>query len=276
MKISIITVSFNAAKTIEQTISSVVNQTYKDIEFIIIDGGSTDGTVDIIKRYDDRIAFWCSESDNGIYDAMNKGIEKSTGDYIQIIGSDDCLYSHDTIQKVVDSLDAETDIFSAARYEVDEEKKIQILATNKTAQYYKRGVLPWMPHTGIFVKGSYMKENLFDTSYKVAADYKFILKAYMDKNVKFQYVDYPVAFFSLSGVSNNFSSELQAENHRLCLELQLAKNIGVDGFVYNKKSLKSIVKDILSKMNLLTAIQCTLGKWEKHQCNNEICRWCGR
>ena len=89
--ISIITVSYNAVKTIEQTISSVVNQSYSNIEYIIIDGGSTDGTVDIIKKYEDRIAYWVSEPDGGIYDAMNKGIKVATGDYIQIIGADDFL-----------------------------------------------------------------------------------------------------------------------------------------------------------------------------------------
>lgn len=80
--ISIITVSYNAVKTIEQTIYSIVNQTYTDIEYIIIDGGSTDGTVDIIKKYSDRISRWVSEDDDGIYHAMNKGLALATGEYV--------------------------------------------------------------------------------------------------------------------------------------------------------------------------------------------------
>ena len=91
LKISIVTVSYNAAETIEQTISSVVNQTYENIEYIIIDGGSTDGTVDIIRKYEDRIAYWVSEPDKGIYDAKNKGIDAATGDYIYFLGADDIL-----------------------------------------------------------------------------------------------------------------------------------------------------------------------------------------
>ena len=88
-KISVVTVSYNAVTTIEETILSVVNQTYKNIEYIIIDGGSTDGTVDIIKKYADRIDYWVSEPDKGIYDAMNKGIVKSTGEWIHFLNAGD-------------------------------------------------------------------------------------------------------------------------------------------------------------------------------------------
>ena len=87
--ISVVTVSYNAIATIEQTILSVINQKYSAIEYIIIDGGSTDGTVDIIKKYEDKISYWVSERDNGIYDAMNKGIRHATGKIVGIINSDD-------------------------------------------------------------------------------------------------------------------------------------------------------------------------------------------
>ena len=86
-KISVVTVSYNAVETIEETILSIINQTYDKVEYIIIDGGSTDGTVDIIKKYADHLAYWVSEPDKGIYDAMNKGIDVATGDYINFMNS---------------------------------------------------------------------------------------------------------------------------------------------------------------------------------------------
>ena len=99
--ISVVTVSYNAVSTIEQTILSVINQTYPHIEYIIIDGGSTYGTVDIIKKYADKIAYWVSEPDKGIYDAMNKGIKVATGEWINFMNSGDCLYRNDTIEKIL-------------------------------------------------------------------------------------------------------------------------------------------------------------------------------
>lgn len=90
--ISVVTVSYNAVGTIEQTLLSVINQTYPNIEYIIIDGGSTDGTVDIIKKYADEIVYWISEPDKGIYDAMNKGIKKANGEWINFINAGDSYY----------------------------------------------------------------------------------------------------------------------------------------------------------------------------------------
>ena len=102
-KITIITVTLNAANTLHETIESVISQEYNgDLEYIIIDGGSTDGTVDIIKSYDSRITFWVSEPDYGLYHAMNKGIERATGDIVGIINGDDYYYPG-VMQKVVDA-----------------------------------------------------------------------------------------------------------------------------------------------------------------------------
>ena len=97
MKISVVTVCYNSVNTIEETMLSVLNQTYPDIEYIIIDGGSTDGTVDIIRKYAARLGYWISEPDKGIYDAMNKGIAAATGDYINFMNSGDMFASNDVL-----------------------------------------------------------------------------------------------------------------------------------------------------------------------------------
>jgi glycosyltransferase involved in cell wall biosynthesis len=96
--ISIITVSYNNQDGLEQTIQSIINQTYKNIEYIIIDGGSTDGTVEIIKKYEDNIEFWTSESDNGIFDAMNKGLSHAHGEWVHYLNSSDVYFSHTTLE----------------------------------------------------------------------------------------------------------------------------------------------------------------------------------
>ena len=100
-KITIVTISYNIVTYIEKTILSVVNQTYPNIEYIVIDGGSTDGTLDVIKKYSDKITYWVSESDKGIYDAMNKGIDAATGDWINFMNAGDVFYHNNVIDEII-------------------------------------------------------------------------------------------------------------------------------------------------------------------------------
>ena len=100
MKYSIITVNYNNKEGLRQTIESVIHQTFRDFEFIVIDGGSTDGSADVLKEYDAQITYWVSEKDNGIYNAMNKGIAKATGDYLNFMNSGDCFYTSDVLESV--------------------------------------------------------------------------------------------------------------------------------------------------------------------------------
>ena len=173
-KISIITVCFNSADTIEHTIISVINQSYKNIEYIIIDGGSTDGTLEIIRKYEEYISYWVSEPDKGIYDAMNKGIKAATGEIIAFINSDD-WYADGAVKTVVEKFrETNADAVHAIVKLVKNGNIVGEFGRNpKLEDFFCKMVIP---HPATFVRASVVKEELFDTSYKIAADYDLLLK----------------------------------------------------------------------------------------------------
>jgi len=120
MKYSIITVNFNNKEGLRQTIESVIHQTYRDFEFIVIDGGSTDGSVDVLKEYDSQIDYWVSEPDGGIYQGMNKGIKKASGEYLNFMNSGDCFYSSDVLE-IVTSYQSGADFIVGKDYHYNNE-----------------------------------------------------------------------------------------------------------------------------------------------------------
>lgn len=166
--ISVVTVCFNAVKDIEKTILSVINQTYENIEYIIIDGGSTDGTVDVIKKYADRITYWVSEPDKGIYDAMNKGIRVATGEWINFMNAGDEFYSSITLSDV--SFDSNyLCIYGNALYYNDKEEW-SVIAKDVNSI---RNNMP-NTHQAFFIQMKIVKQNLFDLTYRYAADYNMV------------------------------------------------------------------------------------------------------
>lgn len=217
MRISIITAVYNGSRTIEQTIQSVLNQSHQDTEYIIIDGGSTDGTQDIIKRYEDKIAYWVSEPDKGIYDAMNKGILMATGDVIALLNSDD-WYEPGTLEKVncyfeaenIDMLDGEINRIYGDLC-VNYYKPFQNTLTD---EIHVRMIYN---HPALFVmKKVYDEIGLFNLDYKIAADYEWILRAH---NLGFQIKVVPDIFtnFRMGGASSR--TECIEETRRVSLSL---------------------------------------------------------
>lgn len=282
-KITIVTATFNSAKTLEQTITSIVAQDYPNIEYIIVDGSSVDGTLDIIKKYEGMIDLrWISEPDAGIYDAFNKGIDMATGDYIHFLGSDDSMCNAHTISSVVKQLENDTDILSAPIKVIDEKSGREYLGCNQyymDKANYHGGMIP---HPGMFVKTSLMEKYKFDTSYKIAADYKFFLQCYYDDSIHFKYISEPVVFFAKSG-SSSVLSKCWEENNRLYSELGLPFHApSLDGpFLF-----ECLVRKILWRLGVLApALQLadfvirgvkSRFIWQKHTCDNPVCRWCGR
>lgn len=204
MKISIITISYNSVKTIEDTIQSVLSQSYANIEYIIIDGGSTDGTLDILKKYSDKISKVISEPDKGIYDAMNKGVALATGDVVGIINSDDFYVSDSVVANIVKkfedtSLDA---CYGDIEYvdRVDSQKKVRkwVAGEYQKSKLYS-GWIP--PHPAFFVKREmYTKYGVFNLDFKIAADYELMLR-FLFKGIKIEYVPQKLVYMREGGFS---------------------------------------------------------------------------
>ena len=172
--VSVITVVRNGEKSLRQTIQSVLNQTYSNIEYIIIDGCSTDKTLEIIKSFDDRIAYWLSEPDKGIYDAMNKGIASSSGEWIHLLNADDRYDTNLVLEKAVNTLDkSKTNYFTLALEFADGKQKLQKF----DYQAWKLYILPRLPHPALIVaKRQYEEIGLYNTYWRVAADCDLILR----------------------------------------------------------------------------------------------------
>jgi len=195
--ITVITVVYNGEKYLEETIQSVLNQTYDNVEYIIIDGGSTDGTLDIIKKYEHAIDYWVSEKDKGIYDAMNKGIMLSKGQLIGIINSDD-FYNIDTIEKVVQKIvNKKIDIIYGNIILVDRAKKF---IEKRKAKDWKLFFGMSLNHPAVFVSKELYKMKMYNITYKMAADYEFLLFM-KTKNKTFFYLNDILAYMRDGGVS---------------------------------------------------------------------------
>lgn len=205
MLITIVTVSYNAASVIEETIKSVLNQSYKYIEYIIIDGGSTDGTIDIIKKYADNLSCWISEPDKGIYDAMNKGINKANGKWINFMNAGDSFIDNNVIEKVALSINSNYGVTFGDTIINKNGQRIIHKANpfyNKKKLHHKMG----FNHQSTFVRTDLAKKYLFDLNYKLAADYNMIISLYRT-GIKFKQLDFTIALYDLNGISNQKTFE---------------------------------------------------------------------
>ncbi|MBW7888007.1 MAG: glycosyltransferase [Bacteroidetes bacterium] len=208
-KVSIITVCKNSEKTIERTILSVLNQTYRDIEYIIIDGASTDATTAIIKKYEPQFGGRLkviSERDAGIYDAMNKGIKCSTGELIGIINSDD-WYNNTIVEVMADVFQQYKDAVLYGYLNHWEDGKIKFIQNNT----HETLPVQMIPHPSCFVPLKlYQKYGMYNTKYAICADYEFMLRLFT-RDVPFQYVSSAEANFSHLGVSTQLNLKSSRE-----------------------------------------------------------------
>ena len=206
MKVSIITITYNSAETIEDTIQSVLSQDYSDIEYIIIDGASKDGTLEIIERYRNSISTVISERDKGIYDAMNKGVQKATGDVIGILNSDDFYADASVISDLVRTMQlTESDACYADLVYVDRHDTNRIIRSWKSGDYrqghFLRGWMP--PHPTFFVKRSiYETHGTYSLELRSAADYELMLRFIHKHAISLSYLPRVITKMRTGGQSN--------------------------------------------------------------------------
>lgn len=230
MKVSIVTAAYNSAKTLNDTIVSVLKQSYDDIEYWIIDGCSTDGTLDIIRKYEKAFngrLKWISEKDNGIYDAMNKGIMNSTGDIVGILNSDDFFTSDDVIERIVENFNDDVDAIYGDIHFV---KNNQL---DKCVRYYSGSIFrSWMvklgfmpPHPSFYIRKSiYDKYGLYSTKYRIAADFEYVARVCYKHNIRTKYIHLDFVTMRLGGIST------KSYSHRLIIlkeTIDACKRLGI-------------------------------------------------
>lgn len=231
MKISIITVCYNSEKTIRKTIDSVIHQDYNNIEYIIIDGLSNDNTLNIINEYSHKISKIISEKDNGIYDAINKGISMSTGDIVGILNSDDIFYDNNTIsciaEKFNNSFDLESIIGDIVFVKPNGNVHRHYSALNWTPNKFAWGLMP--PHPTFYCKRNvFEKLGSYRNDFKIAADYELLIRFLLVNKISYEYIPKILVKMNLGGVSTkNLSSNLRInkEVFRACKLNKIDTNI---------------------------------------------------
>ena len=198
-KIYFMTTAYNAEKTLEPTLLSIIDQSYSNIEYIVIDGGSTDGTLNIIQKYQNRLSYWNSEPDRGIYDAMNKGIAIATGEWINFMNCGDSFLDKETIQNIFSSNWQNTDIIYG-----DTELKFKSRSIVYKSDLTKINRKMPFCHQSCFIRTSLLKQYPFDLTFKLCSDYHQIYRLYQE-NKKFHYVPIVIASYEAEAGSSSTS-----------------------------------------------------------------------
>ncbi|ABL02605.1 glycosyl transferase, family 2 [Candidatus Ruthia magnifica str. Cm (Calyptogena magnifica)] len=247
--ITVVTVVFNGDKFLEETIKSVIKQTYGNIEYIIIDGGSTDRTVDIIKKYEDKIAYWVSEKDDGIADAFNKGVMAAKGEYINFQGDSDGFYSTCALEKVFNNVNTKEDVLISAKVQRVDINGKELYVSKHVSNFNKKSLLFRMsiPHQGLFTHKSYFeKYGLFDVNNVFCMDYEHLLRSYhhfpkvLTKNII-------VARWRADGLNNDRILEIFKEYCQIKNNNKVASNLFLY-FIKYWSLLKFYIKTLLKKI----------------------------
>lgn len=254
--VTVITIVYNDYLHIEKTILSVLNQTYTNVEYIIVDGGSSDGTLDIIRKYEQAIDYWTSERDAGIYDAMNKGIILAAGTWINFMNSGDLFYENKTISAIIKNsmLDLDLALIYGNTNRVSDNTLYLANIKKAPSDFTLDDLLMKMPicHQSIFFSlWSFKHLGLYDTSYKICADHDWLIKARLN-NCKSKYLSFCISSYNMDGISS--SSIFNRERERLKIALvHFDKKFKPKLYIRVLISvIKLPIKFSLSKLNLLS------------------------
>lgn len=246
MKVSIITINYNNVDGLEKTIESVINQTHNDIEYLVIDGGSNDGSVEIIKQYAEKINYYISEKDDGIYNAMNKGISKATGDYLLFINSGDSLIDSNILTEIMSENRVEDLIYgNLLLYDAEKQWTWNLPDKLTFRDFYNSTI----PHPGTFIKHElFNKVGLYDETLKIVSDWKFFLLALTKYSASYVHINKIITKYSYDGISSreeNFR-KIDAERYEV---LRSEFNFMLDDYVELEK-LSSEMKKIKNSLKI--------------------------
>lgn len=247
MKISIITAVYNQGCHIRDAVESVLAQDYPDIEYIVVDGVSTDGTLDILKEYEGRIDKLVSEKDNGLYDALNKGIRMATGDYVGFLHSDDLFYDKHVISRVVAEIKRrDCDIFYADGIFTPSTNPYVVLRDWVSGSYSRTKVkMGWLPlHPTTYIRRStYLAKGLYDPTYQIAGDTELLMRYLLDKNLKVTYMHNYVVRMRLGGMSTTVWST----RDKWIEDLRAYRSNGLSPFALVGKRVSKLPQVLLNK-----------------------------
>lgn len=245
MKISIITVCYNSADTIEDTIRSVLSQGYEDIEYIVVDGGSKDGTIDILNKYRDNIDKYISEPDKGVYDAMNKGIMLATGDLIGFINADDFYTDNNVIRQIIAAFEDNDVDCCYGDLEYVDGKDLSKVKRRWKSQPYREGLFEkgWHPPHPTFIvkKNIYDRFGSFDLDYDIGSDYELMLRFLRKFGIKYCYIPHVLVRMRIGGISNKNLWHIVKANIE-CYRAWEKNGLRVNPFIMLKKPASKLVQ----------------------------------
>ena len=248
--ITIITVNFNNSSGLKKTIESVVKQTYSFIDFIIIDGNSSDGSVDIIKNNEEKISYWVSEKDNGVYDAMNKGIEKATGDYCLFLNSGDTLYHDKVIENILQDL-SNTDLIYGDIY-IELSQKFSVISSFKSKKISRWFFISTngLPHQATFIKTTILKKNqpAYKTDFTITADHEFFSRSVLIDKASLKYTPNIITNYGITGMSCKMKNSFKILRERFKISRSyLNKTILAAYYIYYvpKFLIRTIIRNLL-------------------------------